>query len=85
MRMLSTNRLYFIYPGSTVVFMIILLEKAILNSSRVVTGIYSVFYHTQLIPFPQSQCQPNPRIGIALGTRLAGALFNGFENITFKG
>ena len=26
MRMLSTNRLYFIYAGSTVVFMIILLE-----------------------------------------------------------
>ena len=47
MRMLSTNMLYFIYAGSTVVFMIILLEKAILNSRcrRVVTGIYSVFYH----------------------------------------
>ena len=24
----------------------------------------------KFIPFPQSQCQPNPRTGIALGTRL---------------
>ena len=36
--------------------------------------------HTQLIPLPQSQCQPNRRIGIALGTRLISAWYNAILN-----